>query len=248
MNELEYKNFYNHVGNLNGWDFSKVKCISEGVKWDFYHEVSQRCKNSDILLDVGTGGGEALLSIAEAALLLVGIDNSVGMIETANVNLEQSGKLNVRILQMAADKIKFPENFFNVVSCRHSPFNAKEIANVLVNDGILLTQQVSEDDKINIKQAFGRGQSFSTQDGTLKNRYISELSEAGFKEIHSFEFDSTEYYQTYEDLLFMLKYTPIISNFGSNNDFTILENFIEQNQTTKGIMTNAKRFMIIAKK
>lgn len=26
MNELEYKNFYDKVGRLNGWDFSKIKC------------------------------------------------------------------------------------------------------------------------------------------------------------------------------------------------------------------------------
>lgn len=249
MNELEYKNFYDRVGKLNGWDFSKVRCISEGVKWDFYHEVSKRCKKSDILLDIGTGGGEALLSIAEAALLLVGIDNSVGMIESANDNLEKSRKSNVRILQMDADKINFPESFFNVVSCRHSPFYANDIAKSLVNDSIFLTQQVSEDDKFNIKQAFGRGQSYDMQGGTLKNKYISELSEAGFKDIQSFIFDSKEYYKTYEDLVFVLKHTPIIPNFGKyRNDFAVLEKFIEQNQTSKGIMTNSKRFMIIARK
>jgi hypothetical protein len=58
MDELEYKKFYDRVGKLNGWDFSKIKYISEGVKWNFYSEVTRRCKKSDILLDIGTGGGE----------------------------------------------------------------------------------------------------------------------------------------------------------------------------------------------
>jgi SAM-dependent methyltransferase len=249
MNELDYKNFYDRVGKSNGWDFSKVRCISEGEMWDFYNEVSQRCKKTDILLDIGTGGGEALLSISEAALYLVGIDNSVGMMETAIANLLSSGKSNVRILQMDADNLHFPKCFFNVVSCRHSPFCAKEVAHVLIDGGIFLTQQVSEDDKLNIKHAFGRGQSFGVQDGTLKDRHIAELSAVGFKNIQYFEFDATEYYRTYEDLVFLLKHTPIIQNFGkSENDFTVLKKFIEENQTSKGIKTNSKRFMIIAHK
>ncbi|MCD9023581.1 class I SAM-dependent methyltransferase [Cohnella silvisoli] len=249
MNELEYKNFYERVGKLNGWDFSKVKCISEGVKWSFYYEVTQRCRKSDLLLDIGTGGGEALLSIAGSALLLVGIDDSVGMIQTANANLYKSKKSNVRFLQMNADKIDFPENFFSIVSNRHCPFNTNEAARVLEQNGFFLTQQVSEDDKFNIKQVFGRGQSSGLRDGTLKNKFISELNESGFSDIQSFEFDAKEYYKTYEDLVFLLKHTPIIPNFGkSDDDFALLDKFIEENRTSKGIMTNSKRFMIIARK
>ncbi|MBD2870363.1 class I SAM-dependent methyltransferase [Paenibacillus arenilitoris] len=249
MNELVYRNFYERCGSLNGWDFSKVRSASEGAKWDFYHEVSQRCKKSDILLDIGTGGGEALLSITEAALLLVGIDSSVGMLEAANANLKSSRISNVRILQMDADKLDFPHEFFNVVSSRHAPINSEEVARVLVDDGIFLTQQVSEDDKINIKNAFGRGQSFGIQDGTLKNNYITELREAGFHNIQAFDCDATEWYQSYEDLIFLLKHTPIIPNFGqSENDFAILDKFIGEHKTKKGIMTNSKRFMIIARK
>ncbi|UVI30200.1 class I SAM-dependent methyltransferase [Paenibacillus spongiae] len=250
MNELEYKHFYDRVGKLNGWDFSKVKCVAEGVLWDFYHEVSRRCRKSDFLLDIGTGGGEQLLSITEAALLLVGIDQSAGMIETANDNLAKARKDNVRMLQMDAERIDFPRGFFNVVSCRHSPFSASEAAKVLTEDGLFLTQQVSEDDKINLAQAFGRRQADDgANDGTLKNKYISELQEAGFRDIQSYDYDAVEYYETYEDLIFLLKHTPIIPGFGQDeNDFAVLEQFIRDNQTSKGIRTNAKRFMIIARK
>ncbi len=87
MNELD---FYDQVGKINGWDFSKLLITSEGVKWDFYEEVTKRCTGSDILLDVGTGGGEKVLKIASSLLLVVGIDFSSGMIEKAQSNLESS--------------------------------------------------------------------------------------------------------------------------------------------------------------
>lgn len=248
MNSLEYKAFYDRVGKLNGWDFSKVKCVSEGTIEDLYREVRKVCQPSDLLLDIGTGGGEAILSLAESARLLVGIDNSTEMIKTATRNAAASGLSHVRFLEMEADCLHFPDAFFNVVSCRHSDFFAKEVARVLMKGGTLLTQQVSENDKLNLKKAFGRGQAFDTKPGTLKQRYMTDLSAAGFSDIQTFDFNRMEYYQTAEDLVFLLKHTPIIPDFGRDEaDYHILQQFIADNTTEKGIRTNAERFMIIAK-
>lgn len=248
MNQEQYRSFYDQVGVLNGWDFSSVKLAAEGVQWEFYNEVIQRCGRSDLLLDIGTGGGEALLSIADHALLLVGIDQSAEMIQTARANLLQANKANVRFLQMDAEEIGFPDRFFHIVSCRHSEFHAKETARVLAPGGVFLTQQVSEHDKLNLKHAYGRGQSFGVPDGSLRRQCEADLAEAGFTDIRSFEYDADEYYETYEDLVFLLKFTPIIPNFGQiDSDFERLQQFIEANRTDRGIRTNAKRFMIVAK-
>lgn len=112
-----------------------------------------------------------------------------------------------------------------------------------------MTQQVSESDKSNIKMAFGRGQSLNEKDGTLKERYIQELHEGGFTHVQAFEYDATEYYERPEDLLFLLKHTPIVPDFGQDQkDFNTLNDFIETNRTDKGIRTNSKRFLIIGEK
>lgn len=249
MNEIEYKNFYDKIGKINGWDFSKLRVKVEGIKWNFYDEVTKRCGGSDILLDVGTGGGENVLKIASSLLLLIGIDKSSGMIEKANSNLGKAKNLNVRFHQMSSDNLQFPSSFFDVISSCHAPFYAIELAKVLKSGGTFLTQQVSEADKLNLKKAFGRGQAFEEVDGTLKERYIRELKDAGFIEVQSFDYNAIEYYQTTEDLIFLLKHTPIIPNFGQeDNDFNILNDFIERNRTKKGIITNSKRFLIVADK
>lgn len=249
MNQLEYECFYNKVGNINGWDFSNLRCISEGANWDFYEEVVNRCRNTDILLDIGTGGGENVLKISPFLHFVIGIDLSKGMLETAESNLKKTYKSNVRFFQMSSEDLQFPTGFFDIITSRHAPFSSKEVLRVLNSGGFFLTQQVSESDKLNIKKAFGRGQSFNQKDGKLKESYIRELREAGFTSIQSYEYDAIEYYQRPEDLIFLLKHTPTIPNFGQDkNDFEILSNFIEKNRTEKGIRTNSKRFLIIGRK
>ncbi len=249
MKKFDYDSFYDEVGTQNGWDFSSIRSFLEGVTWDFYEEVRKRCKKTDVLLDVGTGGGEHILRIAQELFFLIGIDLSEGMVETAKVNLEQSKASNVKFFQMSSYDLQFPKGFFDVVSCCQAPFSAAEVEKVLKSGGVFLTQQVSEADKLNIKEAFGRGQSYGQQDGTLKEKYIRELKEAGFRHIQSFEYDAAEYFERPEDLIFLLKHTPIIPDFGQDKqDFEILKDFIQNNQNDKGIRTNSKRILLIAKK
>jgi ubiquinone/menaquinone biosynthesis C-methylase UbiE len=249
MNELDYKNFYDKVGKSNGWDFSRLKYVTEGATWEFYDEVIKRCNLSDVLLDVGTGGGENVLKIASSAFFMIGIDNSSGMIETAKSNLEKARVSNVRFFKMESGDLTFPHSFFDIVSSCHAPFVATEVAKVVKKGGIFLTQQVSEHDKLNVKEVFGRGQCLGEKDGTLKEKYVRELSDAGFVDIQTLEYDAINYYETPEDLIFLLKHTPIIPMFGEKKeDFDILKQFIIANKTEKGIRTNSKRFMIIATK
>lgn len=249
MNELDYKNFYDKVGRSNGWDFSKLKYVTEGVMWDFYEEVIERCKPSGVLLDIGTGGGENILKIAPAVSCIIGIDNSSGMIETARSNLEKAQVSNVQFFKMESEDLTFPNSFFDIVSSCHAPFVGAEVARVIRKDGIFLTQQVSEHDKLNLKEAFGRGQCLGEKDGTLKEKYVRELKCAGFSDVQILEYDAIDYYQTTEDLVFLLTHTPIIPRFGEEKeDFDILKKFIIANKTEKGIRTNSKRFMIVANK
>jgi ubiquinone/menaquinone biosynthesis C-methylase UbiE len=249
LNDSEYKSFYDRVGSLIGWDFSKVKSKVEGRAWDFYEEVRTRCKPDDVMLDIGTGGGESVLTLAEYVHLAVGIDYSNGMIEKAIDHLQSSSITNVRFTLMDYEQLQFPEQFFNVVSDRQCGFNSKEVARVLTHDGVFLTQQVSEADKLNLKQAFGRGQMYGTDNGTLLKQYLRDLAEAGFTDIQTFTYDADAYYETSEDLIFLLKHTPIIPNFGQKeSDFAVLSEFIEANESDQGIRTNEERFMIIARK
>jgi ubiquinone/menaquinone biosynthesis C-methylase UbiE len=249
MNTEKYRSFFETVGAENGWDFSQVKNNVHGRTWDFQEEVISRCRPADIMLDIGTGGGEVALAYASSVTLLVGIDYAHGMIGTARCNAAAAGRENVRFLPMDAAKLEFPACFFNLVSCRQAPFDAREVYRVLTDGGTFLTQQVSEADKINIKEKFGRGQNYGVADGTERDALIQSLRDAGFKTVEVFEYDAVDIYQTPEDLLFLLKHTPILIDFGRDpEDFETFKKLIEENRCEEGIKTNEKRYMLIARK
>lgn len=246
MNEQQ---FYETVGKMNGWDFSQVRSKTEGEQWDFYDEVARSSSGLEVLLDIGTGGGEKVMEIASSFTSIVAIDQSKAMIETAKANQEKSFIENLHFLQASAENLPFPDGRFDLASSRHAPFSASEVWRVLKENGIFFSQQVSEADKLNLKTAFGRGQSFDDTDGTLCEKYTKELTAAGFSKVEVFEYDAVEYFERPEDLIFLLTHTPIIPSFGEQeDDFEILQKFIADNQTEKGIKTNSKRFLLIAKK
>ena len=241
--------FYNQIGAVNGWDFSRVECSVEGAAWDFYSEAAERSAAGSVLLDIGTGGGEQVLSTADRFAFIVGIDSSGPMVETANANRQRVARENVRFLQMEAERLEFPTAFFDTVTSRHCPFNAHEVARVLRPGGIFLTQQVGETDKANLKTAFGRGQAFGERDGSLLVQCRRELVAAAFDRIECFEYDAQEYYRRPEVLLFLLRHTPIIPDFGQYpEDREAFNRFIRKNRTPKGIRTNSRRFLLIAHK
>lgn len=249
MNDEDYRRFYDQTGLRNGWDFSSVRYKIEGGHESLYEEAVKLGSRLALWLDIGTGGGEAVLPYADTALLLIGIDRSASMVQTALENGRKSGRDNVRFIEMDGKRLDFPDRFFDLITCRHSGFCAREAARVLRPGGYFLTQQVSERDKWNLKQAFGRGQSMDEEDGALLLRYRQELAEAGFREIQCVEWDAIEFYESHEDLLFLLRFTPIIPCFGQEKeDFKQLGQFIREHTTEQGIRTNAKRFMLIAQK
>lgn len=60
---------------------------------------------------------------------------------------------------------------------------------------------------------------------------------------------SAQYYQTPDDLLFILTHTPTIPDFGQyEHDMRSFNQFVADNMTNKGIRTNEERFAIIARK
>jgi len=245
MKKINYTKIYKKAANNGRWSRFK-KDID--AKWgDIYENLSKKLKGNELLLDIGTAEGNKFLRLANKIKLGIGIDKEPSMIKLANKNIKKNRKF--KFLVMNANNLKFPDNMFDIVTAKHSPVNFREIFRVLKPGGIFVTQQVHELDKNNLKQAFKRGQGFGvSKKNYLIKRYLIEAKNAGFKMKKQMISNKIYYFINKNKLIKFLNITPTIPNFGTKNDFKILDNFIKNNLTTKGIKTNAARLFLEFKK
>ena len=128
MNE-EIK-MYEEQGN---WDFSNIYYESEYLNyWEIYEEAKKYLNEKSLILDLGTGGGEKILSkLNDGVGMIIGTDLSPNMIKTANENLKKYPNVKARFAVMDNLKIQFPDCLFDLVIARNTVINAREIFRVL---------------------------------------------------------------------------------------------------------------------
>ena len=235
------KDFYNKIGKIIGWDFSKIKYdMIDNSKFQYFDEINKNLSENDVMLDIGTGGGEKLSNlISNNCLLKIGTDFSEEMIKSAKKN---NKNYKIYFFQMDSDNIKFPDGFFGIITARHTPFNSKEVYRLLKKQGMFFSEQIDEDDCKELKEIFGRGQGFNSEHKLIDNIKL-DMKKCEFKKIEFFDILQEEYYKTQEDLMFLLNNTPIIPDFGKvNGDYEKFNKYVEKNTSEKGILLIRRLF------
>lgn len=249
INKIEEQKFYDKIGKIIGWDFSKMKYnVIDESKFKYFEEINKNITDETILLDLGTGGGEKLINlVSNNCLLKIGTDFSEEMIKSANNNSKEK-KLPIRFIKMDSEILNFPDEFFNIICARHTPFAINEIYRILKKGGLFFSEQIDEDDCIELKKVFNRGQGYNDKI-KLVNKIKEDFEKFDFKEVNFFDILQEEYYKTEEDLLFLLNNTPILPNFGNViGDYEKFNQYTEKYKTEKGILLNRKLFGIKAVK
>lgn len=140
-----------------GWDLGALgdRISIAPLPWDFDQTVLRDARAAPDLLDIGTGGGEWLASLAYRPPRTVATEGWPPNVDVAGRRLRPLG-ITLVACQPAPDNVSqlpdeprgrlpFPSGSFALVTSRHESFVASEIARVLVPDGIFLTQQVGGD-------------------------------------------------------------------------------------------------------
>ena len=247
MSFEELKQIATDVGELSGWDFSRMRVECAPVPWNYPDVVRQFLDPSHCVLDIGTGGGEIFLGLSPHFREGVGIDHNPRMTETAQQNRIADAVENVDFAVMEAHVLAFRDAGFDIVLNRHCSIDAAEICRVLRSDGYFITQQVASRNAQNLPEAFG-WEADDEDGGQQIEEIAAEFERYGCRTETKAEYDVRYWYCDVESFVFWLKSVPIPEPFDIEKHWQGINRFIERNDTDRGIETNEHRELLTVRK
>lgn len=139
---------------FQGWDFSYLdgRWFSEPaeMKWDYKFIVKKYLLPTDCLLDMGTGGGEVLLSLGHAY-------KNTAVTEAWGPNIQlcraKLAPLGIRVYPVQEEApLPMADNSFDIVINRHESHDLEEVRRVLKPGGMFVTQQVGGENCADLEQ------------------------------------------------------------------------------------------------
>ena len=164
---------------FQGWDFSYLdgRWQDETLPWNYEEIIFKYLKNTDKLLDMGTGGGEFLLSLEHPYILTCATEAYLPNVELCMKKLLPLG-IDIR-QNIDEKKVPFDDNEFDVIINRHESFDPKEVQRLLKKNGIFITQQVGGENSRDLSEKLIDGFKPPYPNHNL-NENIKKLKENGF--------------------------------------------------------------------
>ncbi|MGI8316288.1 class I SAM-dependent methyltransferase [Halobacillus mangrovi] len=153
--ELFFEELKEMDKEFSGWDFSYVtgtdRIQSGALSWSYGSKVLRLMRNTESMLDMGTGGGEFLSRLRPLPDYTAATEGYEPNLPVARDCLEPLG---VNVVQTKEDDIlPFEDNRFDLIVNKHESFDPSEVKRVLKPGGTFLTQQVGGLDCLQINEA-----------------------------------------------------------------------------------------------
>ncbi len=127
---------------FSGWDFTRLENRWEEapLSWDYAKIVQQYLSPEKQLLDLGTGGGEFLLTLGH-------LYHNTSITESWEPNYQLCKRklepLGITVRKPISDhNLPYADSSFDIVISRHEAYDLDEVRRVLRHGGMFITQQV----------------------------------------------------------------------------------------------------------
>lgn len=165
---------------MEGWDFSYLngRIKEDDLPWDYKTIVKSSLKSPMKLLDMGTGGGEFLLSLNYNTRLISVTESYPPNIELCKRKLKPLG---IKVIESHDNlNLDIPTASLDIVINRHESYVAKEVFRILKPGGIFVTQQVGAYNNLDFSNQLFAANRQVVKEYTLAY-HKSEILEAGFE-------------------------------------------------------------------
>lgn len=233
---------------IEGWDFSHLdgRMESGPLPWDYRQIVLERLRPDMRLLDMGTGGGEFLLSLRHPHRLTAVTE---GYAPNLALCRERLSPLGIEVMAVGDDQsLPFPDERFGLIINRHEDFSAEEVYRCLRPGGLFITQQVGGGNNHDLAARLIPGCPSSFPGHTLANS-AHMLVAAGFEiltQMQAFPF------VRFFDIAALVYFARIIEwefpGFSVDACIDQLTGLQEELDRTGHIAGTEHRFMIVAQK
>ncbi len=250
-------NEYDYYSKIANWSFEDINYTTEVfTNWNYEEKIKKCINEKSKVLDLGTAAGEKVLKNYPDCAEIIGTDYSNEMIKHANQNLLKSKRCNISFRVMDNLKMDTPDNYFDLVTARHTKIDPTQIYKTLKKGGKLIIRGVDKLDCWSLKMLFKRGQAYHDIKPISLIDYEAIIN-AGFKDVELVPIHVIEYYKTKEDLYALLLKTQILIDFSerTSKDYEIkpiekeiLEKYINENTTEKGIKLIRRYYGITGRK
>lgn len=196
---------------FQGWDFSYMAQYGgnpeEPKAWSYARAVRDYLTDRDVVLDMGTGGGEFLATLQPLPPKTYATEAYPPNVPVAKAALEPLGVTVVEVEEGQQEDFALPfeDAFFEVIINRHEAYEAREVFRILQPGGVFITQQVGQRNNENLRMIFGSIEDDWEWDLATCQTY---LVDAGLRIIDAKEHIGYSRFYDIRALVYLLKVIP----------------------------------------
>lgn len=250
MNREELRENWKREENLalSGRDLSPIEggLIEEELPWDYRARLKEFLKPHTCLLDMGTVGGEFLLSLKHPFHLT---SVTEGYEPDYELCLKKLSPLGITVKRSAdGEPLPFEDESFDLVINRHAYYDIGEVRRILKKGGHFITQQAGGENAKSLAQRVLPGYAGKASSYNLENQ-APEFRKAGFKVVYRNQAYPAGYFTDVGALCrYACKARWAFPGFSVDSSFERLLDLQAELDARGRISFQEHRFIIVAKK